>query len=189
VQGCDRIFLRKKWARQGPFFFELSDASVALQESVAQRMADTWKVVETAAQDLGFELVDLERTAGGMLRVYIDTTVPDLAITIDDCEAMSRQLVHLLPVEGIDFERLEVSSPGLDRPLQRLEHYRRFAGLPVKLRLKVALSGRRNFEGTLRVSEQDALSLEYQGKDGEMLVLNFQIDEVDRARLIPQIRF
>jgi ribosome maturation factor RimP len=152
-------------------------------------MADLWKVVETTAQDLGFELIDLERTPGGILRVFIDTTDPALLITIDDCEAMSKQLVHVLPVEGIDFDRLEVSSPGLDRPLIKAEHYQRFTDQPVKLRLRMPLEGRRNFEGVLRAPKDGSLSLEYLGKGGETLVLNFQINEVERARLVPQVKF
>lgn len=152
-------------------------------------MADLWNIVETSAGDLGFELVDLERTPGGILRVFIDTTDPQQMVTIDDCEALSRHLVHVLPVEGIDFDRLEVSSPGLDRPLTKPAHYQRFADQLVKLRLKQPLEGRRNFEGLLRAAQDGTLSLEYEGKGGQMLVLNFQINEVERARLVPQVKF
>lgn len=152
-------------------------------------MADLWQVVEAATRDLGFELIDLERTPGGVLRVFMDTLDPESMVTIDDCELVSRQLVHLLPVEGFDFQRLEVSSPGMDRPLTRKAHYLRFAGSPVKLRLRLPLEGRRNFEGMLQVDEQGALSLEYEGKGGQMLVLQFEVDEVERARLVPQVKF
>lgn len=152
-------------------------------------MADLWQVVETATRDLGFELIDLERTPGGVLRVFMDTLDPASMVTIDNCELVSRQLVHLLPVEGFDFQRLEVSSPGMDRPLTRKEHYLRFAGNPVKLRLRLPLEGRRNFEGLLQADERGALSLEYEGKGGQMLVLEFEVDDVERARLVPQIKF
>lgn len=152
-------------------------------------MADFWQAVETAAQDLGFELIDLERTPGGTVRVFIDSLNPEKMITVDDCELVSRQLVHSLPVEGFDFERLEVSSPGMDRPLTKPAHYERFAGERVKLRLRLPLDGRRNFEGQLSVGADGALSLEYEGKGGEMLQLNFAIDEVERARLVPQYPF
>ncbi|MBU3725274.1 MAG: ribosome maturation factor RimP [Burkholderiaceae bacterium] len=152
-------------------------------------MQNLWQVVESAALDLGFELVDLERTPGGITRVFIDTLDHERLVTVDDCELLSRQLVHQLPVEGFDFQRLEVSSPGLDRPLTKHAHYERFAGLPIKLRLKMPLEGRRNFEGLLQVSPQGALSLEYEGKGGELLQLNFELDEIERARLVPQVKF
>lgn len=157
-------------------------------------MADLWRVVDSATQELGFELIDLERTPGGITRVYID--VRDEAgqgeprlITIEDCELVSKQLVHLLPVEGFDFQRLEVSSPGMDRPLTKPEHYKRFAGSLVKLRLRMPLEGRKNFEGVLQVGAQGELSLEYEGKGGEMLRLEFQIGDIDKARLVPEYKF
>jgi ribosome maturation factor RimP len=157
-------------------------------------MADLWQVVDCATQELGFELIDLERTPGGITRVYID--VRDEAgqgeprlVTIEDCELVSKQLVHLLPVEGFDFQRLEVSSPGMDRPLTKPEHYKRFAGSLVKLRLRMPLEGRKNFEGVLRVGTQGELSLEYEGKGGETLQLEFQIGDIDKARLVPEYKF
>lgn len=152
-------------------------------------MTDFWKAVEAAAQDLGYELIDLERTPGGVVRVFIDSLDTEKLISVDDCELLSRQLVHALPVEGFDFERLEVSSPGMDRPLTKPAHYVRFAGERVKLRLRLPLEGRRNFEGLLGVDSHGGLSLEYEGKGGEMLQLNFEINEVERARLVPQYPF
>lgn len=152
-------------------------------------MADLWTVVETSAQDLGFELIDVERTPGGILRVFIDISDGSRYVTVDDCESLSRQLVHLLPVEGFDFQRLEVSSPGFDRPLTKRSHYERFAGEQIKLRLKVPLEGRRNFEGQLQVAENGGLSVVYEGKGGVMLQLDFDIDDVERARLVPQVGF
>ncbi len=152
-------------------------------------MADLWQVVELAAADMGFELIDLERTPGGVMRVFIDVRDPAGMVTVDDCEAVSRHLVHLLPVEGFDFQRLEVSSPGMDRPLTKPAHYVRFAGSSIKLRLRLPLEGRRNFEGVLQVSDQGGLSLEYEGKGGERLQLNFEISDVERARLVPQYPF
>jgi len=152
-------------------------------------MADLWMAIEASAADLGYELIDVERTPGGLLRVMIDVQDGARSIPVDDCESLSRQLVHQLPVEGIDFQRLEVSSPGLDRPLTKAEHYQRFADLPVKLRLRLPLEGRRNFEGMLRVAADGALSLEYQGKGDETLELRFEINDIERARLVPQIKF
>jgi ribosome maturation factor RimP len=152
-------------------------------------MADLWQVVESAARDVGFELVDLERTPGGMVRVFIDTLDHSRMVSVDDCELVSKQLVHQLPVEGFDFQRLEVSSPGMDRPLTKLEHYLRFAGQAIKLRLKLPLEGRRNFEGLLVVGPDQALSLHWEAKPGEVLELKFELQDVDRARLVPQVKF
>jgi ribosome maturation factor RimP len=148
-------------------------------------MADLWQVVESAARDVGFELVDLERTPGGMVRVFIDTLDHSRMVSVDDCELVSKQL----PVEGFDFQRLEVSSPGMDRPLTKLEHYLRFAGQAIKLRLKLPLEGRRNFEGLLVVGPDQALSLHWEAKPGEVLELKFELQDVDRARLVPQVKF
>jgi ribosome maturation factor RimP len=177
-----RGFVKEKWASQSPFFFGKNVDGLG-------KMADLWSVVETAAQDLGFELIDVERTPGGILRVFIDVIDGSRHITVDDCESLSRQLVHLLPVEGFDFQRLEVSSPGFDRPLTKASHYQRFAGEQIKLRLKVPLEGRRNFDGQLQVAEDGSLSVVYEGKGGVMLQLDFEIDDVERARLVPQVGF
>ena len=167
-------------------------------------MADLWQVVDNATRELGFELIDLERTPGGLTRVFIDIqgngqlgqgsegqegSREERLITIDDCELVSRQLVHLLPVEGFDFQRLEVSSPGMDRLLTKHAHYVRFSGSVVKLRLRQPLEGRRNFEGVLQANARGDLSLEYEGKSGEMMQLGFQSEDVERARLVPEIPF
>jgi ribosome maturation factor RimP len=159
-------------------------------------MADLWQVVDNATRELGFELIDLERTPGGLTRVFIDIqgngqlgqgsvgqegAREERLVTIDDCELVSRQLVH--------FQRLEVSSPGMDRPLTKHAHYVRFSGSVVKLRLRQPLEGRRNFEGVLQVNARGDLSLEYEGKSGEMMQLGFQSEDVERARLVPEIPF
>lgn len=179
-----RLVLKKKWALTKPIFFSCFGLDV-----LGFVVADPWKVIETAAGDLGFELIDLERTPGGVLRVFIDSVNPERGVSVDDCEALSRQLVHLLPVEGIDFQRLEVSSPGLDRPLTKPEHFVRFSGLPVKLRLKMPIEGRRNFEGTLNVAGSGEYSLTYEGKGGQEMVLGFELHEIERARLVPMFKF
>ena len=83
-------------------------------------------LIETTLIGMGYELVELERAPAGLLRVYIDQ--PETGIVIEDCEKVSRQLTHVLTVENVDYERLEVSSPGLDRPLKKLADFVRFAG-------------------------------------------------------------
>ena len=90
--------------------------------------------VEPAVTGMGYELVDVQSSNGGrMLRVFIDKPG---GITVDDCAAVSRHLTHVLPVEGVDFERLEVSSPGLDRPLRKAGDFARFAGQKAEVRMR-----------------------------------------------------
>lgn len=108
------------------------------------------ELIEPTVSGLGYELVDVQRAAHGLLRVTVDTQSPAPGgIGLDDCERISRQLMHLMAVEQIDYERLEVSSPGLDRPLVGPKDFVRFAGLPVQLQLKELLRGRRRFQGRL----------------------------------------
>ncbi len=116
-------------------------------------------VIERAVGAMGYELVDVELAGAGLLRVFIDVDAQRAAdgsvIRMEDCERVSHQLSHVLTVENIDYSRLEVSSPGLDRPLKKASDFERFAGAEVSLKLRRALQGRRNFTGTL-VSEDPA---------------------------------
>jgi ribosome maturation factor RimP len=114
--------------------------------------------IGTTVAALGYELVEVERAAGGLLRVTIDhpwsaAGQPERAITVDDCERVTRQLQHVLEVEGVSYERLEVSSPGLDRPLRSAADFRRFVGEQVELTLKAPLNGRKRFRGELFAAE------------------------------------
>src|SRR5438552_1227351 len=115
----------------------------------------SWQTaVERTITGLGYDLVDCERSARGLLRVFIDR-VPGQAyptglgefVTVDDCEQVTRQLQYVLEVENCAYERLEVSSPGLDRPLKREADYHRFAGAEIDLTLKLPLAGRKKFRG------------------------------------------
>jgi ribosome maturation factor RimP len=156
----------------------------------------TWQAVESGVSTLGFELVDCEQTPGGILRVFIDVPSGDRLIDINDCEQVSNQLVHQLPVEGVDFDRLEVSSPGLDRRLTKPAHFDRFVGQQVKLKLKRPLNNRRNFEGRLTnidgqssPSSAPAYRLVLEEKaDGES-VLDFELSDLEQARLVPEFSF
>src|SRR5687768_839058 len=116
----------------------------------------SWQgAVETTVTGLGYELVDAEKGAGGLLRVFIDVPqVPEAAeapraVTVDDCERVTRQLQHVLEVEGCAYERLEVSSPGLDRPLKKAADYARFVGEPVEVTLRLPYKGRKKYRGEL----------------------------------------
>jgi ribosome maturation factor RimP len=119
-------------------------------------------VIERTVSGLGYDLVDVELAGRGLLRVFIDLPAeayssPDAAdpgalppsVRMEDCEKVSHQLSHVLTVENVDYARLEVSSPGLDRPLKRAADYARFEGEEVAIRLREPLSGRRNFTGVL----------------------------------------
>jgi ribosome maturation factor RimP len=118
-------------------------------------------VVERTVSALGYDLVEVERGARGLLRVTIDQPGAEPAgglITLDDCEKVSRQLQYVLGVEDVDYERLEVSSPGLDRPLRSAADYERFAGQPVELTLREPFKGRRHWSGVLQPRESEQAS-------------------------------
>jgi ribosome maturation factor RimP len=138
-------------------------------------------VVEPAVTGMGYELVDLQASNGGRLvRLFIDKPG---GVTLDDCAAISRHLTRLLAVEGIDYERLEVSSPGLDRPLRKESDFARFAGQKAEVRMRIPdATGRRKFVGVLRGAEAGRVSLEL---EGQTVVL--ALDDVDRAKLIPEL--
>jgi ribosome maturation factor RimP len=139
------------------------------------------KVVEPAVAGLGFELIDLQQSNGGrMLRLFIDKPG---GITVDDCAMVSRHLTRVLAVEGVDYERLEVSSPGLDRPLRKGADFARFAGHKAEVRMRTPdASGRRRFVGVLRGAEAGRLEMEL---DGQTVAL--ELDDVERARLVPEL--
>ena len=128
---------------------------------------------------LGYELVDLESSRGGLLRIFIDSPS---GITVEDCARVSNHLTRAFVVEGIEYERLEVSSPGLDRPLKRAEDYTRFAGQRASVRLKLPRDGRRRFEGLVVGVEEGAVVLEVEGERQ-----SFALGDIDRARLVPDV--
>ncbi|AFQ48354.1 MULTISPECIES: ribosome maturation factor RimP [Burkholderia] len=144
------------------------------------------ELIETTVTGLGYELVDLERTGRGMLCIYIDQPA---GISLEDCEKVTRQLQHVLTVENIDYERLEVSSPGLDRPLKKLADFERFAGSEVSVTLKKPLDGRKTYRGILHAPNGETIGLEFERKKGEAAMLDFTLADIDKARLIPQVDF
>ena len=164
-------------------FFELLDRSLM-----------TWQTaVEQTVTGLGYDLVDTERTPGGLLRVYLDRVAGDPAgefITVDDCEKVTRQLQHVLEVEACAYERLEVSSPGLDRPLKRGADYARFAGTEIDLTLKVPFKGRKKYRGVLHALGDQAEGWRVVFSDGgSEQALDFVLNEVREARLVPVVDF
>ena len=185
----------------------------------------SWQgAVERTVTGMGYELVDTERVGGGLVRVYIDqpagsdstshsgTGGTGTFITVDDCEKVTRQLQHVLEVEGCAYERLEVSSPGLDRPLRKAADYARFAGEQVEVTLKEPFKGRKKYRGELHPLEAEGAfrlvlpSQKPSAKPGAKVstkrakppaaagdaaeqALDFSLDEVREARLVPVVDF
>ncbi|PWB52844.1 MAG: ribosome maturation factor RimP [Nitrosomonadales bacterium] len=137
-------------------------------------------LLEATLSGLGYEMVDLEiSNRGKLLRLFIDK--PD-GISIDDCALVSNHISRLLTVEmDFDYDRLEVSSPGLDRPLKKQSDFQRFKGETAMIKLRVPLSGRKKFEGILQGVADGKLQLDVDGD-----VMRFELDNVDKARLVPK---
>lgn len=187
---------------------------MALQDIVAQTVSG-----------LGYDLVEIDRSAGGLLRITIDLPWVQAAvgepqaeqfITVEDCEKVTRQLQFALEVDGIDYRRLEVSSPGIDRPLRHLADFERFVGQVVDVTLKAPIgaaatgqvsASRKKFRGTLERTVDDAGQVGWQivwsdapeVKPGHRVskkrlapplqALGFALDELREARLAPLVSF
>jgi len=170
---------------------ELLTASKTAQ-SPATPGLDWREAVGQTVGGLGYELVDVERSARGLLRVYIDRlpggtypTGEGEFVTVEDCEQVTRQLLYALEVEAVAYERLEVSSPGVDRPLRREADYQRFAGRAIELTLKAPFQGRKHWKGRLDRGSEGRWCLVLD--DGQ--ALSFVLDEVREARLVPVLDF
>jgi len=184
------------------------------------------EIVEQTVIGLGYDLVEIERSAGGLLRVTIDlpwmpTSGGDAAaeqfVTVEDCEKVTRQLQFGLEVEAIEYRRLEVTSPGIDRPLQHSEDFERFCGQVIDITLKASLgaaagglvnANRKKFRGVLERAEPAAIGQlgwqivwrdEPAVKPGvrvskkrpvpPLQVLGFTLEEIKEARLAPLVSF
>ncbi|OIQ96254.1 ribosome maturation factor RimP [mine drainage metagenome] len=135
------------------------------------------ELIEQTLQGLGYELVDFEASPRArLLRIFIDSPK---GITIDDCAAVSNHLTRLFAVENIDYDRLEVSSPGLDRPLKKPADFERFAGQEAQLRMRLPINGQRNFTGVLAGVRDGVLHL-----TGAEAVYELPLEQIDKARLV-----
>jgi len=142
---------------------------------------DLQTLLETTLSGLGYELVDLERAGKPVfLRIFIDKPG---GIDIEDCTAVSHHLTRLLTVENIDYSRLEVSSPGLDRSLKKERDFVRFTGHKARIKLRVPVNGQRNFTGILRETSAGRVQLEVD--DGRLLSID--VGNLAKARLVPSI--
>ena len=156
-------------------------------------MADLAGIIEQAVVGLGYELVDFETSPRArLLRVFIDRPVMELAenrsgITVEDCAAVSNHLTRWFTVENIDYDRLEVSSPGMDRPLKKPEDYVRFSGQDVQIKLRIpevcnqgaSSTQQRNFSGTILSYDDDRVRIAT--TEGER---EFAFGNIDKARLV-----
>ena len=186
------------------------------------------QTVEQTVAGLGYDLVEVERSAGGLLRVTIDLPwkapnseaaaagAPEPFVTVEDCEKVTRQLQFALEVDGAEYKRLEVSSPGIDRPLRSEQDFERFAGEVIDITLKAPMgaaaagqvsASRKKFRGTLeRVAGADGSqgwqivwSDVPEPKPGQKIskkrapaalqALGFALDELREARLAPIVDF
>lgn len=137
-------------------------------------------LIEKIVTGMSFECVDIERSGRGLLRVFIDS--PN-GITVDDCALVSNQLTRAFAVEGVDFDRLEISSPGLDRPLKKPADFERFLMSEVKLKTRVPRNGQRNFVGQLVSADSDAIGLLVEGSQEPLLI---EYADIERAHLVPE---
>lgn len=153
--------------RRGPFF-------------ICGGFMELNSLLESTLQGLGYEMVDLEMSNHGkLLRLFIDKPG---GINIDDCALVSNHISRLLAVEmDFDYDRLEVSSPGLDRPLRKEADYVRFCGETAQIKLRVPLQGRKKFVGVLKSVQDGQVQLEVEGN-----VVDLAISNIDKARLVPQ---
>lgn len=138
------------------------------------------ELLESTLKGMGYELVEVEQLAHNkLLRIFVDK---EGGISIDDCVTISNHLSRLFAVENIDYGRLEVSSPGLDRPLRKEVDFHRFTGETVKLKLRIPLQGQRNFVGVLREVNNGIIKLEVEGK-----LLDLELSNLGKARLVPKL--
>ena len=179
-------------------------------------------IVEQTVAGLGYDLIEIERSAGGLLRITIDLPwvapvedqpVVEQFINVEDCEKVNRQLQFALEVDGIEYKRLEISSPGIDRPLRHVQDFERFAGQVIDITLKAPMgaaangqvsANRKKFRGTLERAEdgqqwQIVWSDEPAAKPGQRVskkrvpaplqALTFQLGDLQQARLAPLVNF
>jgi ribosome maturation factor RimP len=140
------------------------------------------EIIEQAVSGLGYELVDFETSPRGrLLRVFIDRLPEQGVITVDDCSTVSNHLTRLFAVENVDYDRLEISSPGLDRALKKSADWVRFAGHDVQFKLRVPVGNQRNFVGRIVGLNGERVAIEVEGEAQE-----FPIEGIEKARLVPK---
>ena len=139
------------------------------------------EILEKTVTGLGFELVGVEITHTKLIRVFIDNAD---GVTIDDCEMVSNHLSKLFLVEDIDYKRLEVSSPGVERPLTHLKDYVKFIGKMVKVKTKELINDQKVFQGIIKDVKKEVIKLELENKE----IIEIEFTNINRARLVFEIK-
>ena len=140
------------------------------------------ELLERTLPPMGYEIVEYDLSAsGGLVRVFIDKPG---GVDVEDCAQVSSHLTHLFAAEGVDYERLEVSSPGLDRPLKKEADFVRFDGMEAKLKLREPIGNSRRVKGVLRGVAAGVLRLET--AEGTHVI---PLGNIDKARLVPKIEW
>lgn len=143
---------------------------------------DLHSLLEKTVVGLGYELVDLELSPRGRtIRVFIDQPAKEQGVDVDDCAKVSNQLSRVLEVENVDYDRLEISSPGLDRVVKKAADFERFAGQEIQIKLRIPLNGRRNFQGELLGHQDGKVGLRLEKEDVEL-----DLNNIEKARLVPR---
>jgi ribosome maturation factor RimP len=139
-------------------------------------------LIETTVVGLGYELVDVEMSPRGRtVRVFIDLPGDDKGIDVEDCAKVSNQLSRVFEVEIIDFDHLEISSPGLDRVVKKAADFERFAGQDIQVKVRIPHAGRRNFQGELLGCKDGKVGLRLEKDDVEL-----EFNNIEKARLVPR---
>ena len=157
---------------------------------------DIQNILDKTLPGLGYELVDFELTAQGDLRVFIDQPG---GITVEDCATVSNHLSRVLLVEDVDYQRLEISSPGLDRPLTKATDFERFSGSLAKIKTRLPVDGQKNFVGRINGLQDNAVVLTLEEANevrrakraavaaGKTVAI--ALDNIDKARIKPEFDF
>ena len=139
-------------------------------------------LIETTVVGLGYELVDVEMSPRGRtVRVFIDLPDDDKGIDVEDCAKVSNQLSRVFEVENVDFDHLEISSPGLDRVVKKAADFERFAGQDIQIKVRIPHAGRRNFQGELLGCKDGKIGLRLEKDDVEL-----EFNNIEKARLVPR---
>jgi len=139
-------------------------------------------LIETTVSGLGYELVDVEMSPRGRtIRVFIDAPGKENGVDVEDCARVSNQLTRVFEVENVDYDRLEISSPGLDRVVKKAEDFARFAGQDIQIKIRIPQGGRRNFQGELLGMKDGKVGLRLEKDEVELEFAN-----IEKARLVPR---
>lgn len=139
-------------------------------------------LLETTVTGLGYELVDIELSPRGRtIRVFIDVPGRENGIDVEDCAKVSNQLSRVFEVENVDYDRLEISSPGMDRVVRKEADFERFAGQDIQIKLRIPQNNRRNFQGELLGCKDGKVGLRLEKEDVEL-----EFNNIEKARLVPR---